>query len=323
MGAVSGSSAATVGSVGQIMIPTMVEDGYDKEAATGLICSVGTLGALIPPSTTLIVYGSLVQKSVAKLFAASLIPGLIAIVLFIVTVLIISKRHSYGVHGRAPWSERWSALWRCLPALVLPVVVLGGIYGGIFTPTESAAVGCMCTVVIGAFIYRDLTWRALWKALGSTARLLGRIGIIIASGILVGKAVTMAGIPQALTSLILATHVGPTGFFILSLVMVLVLGCFIESTPLLFIVVPLVMPTLDLLGIDLIHYGVAFQVAIMMGLITPPVGANLFMASAVSGLPVERVVKGALIYLVPLAVVMLLAIGWPALSLWLPEVLFD
>lgn len=316
--AVSGSSPATVVAVGTILIPSMIAAGYPKAFSTGLIASSGSLGILIPPSIPLIVYGISTEQSIGDLFMAGVLPGLLAGTLLLILVVVISWRKGYGTgeHAiRMTGAQKLKALRDATLSLMLPVIVLGGIYGGIFTPTEASAVCVGYALLISMLIYRELRPRDLWPIVVASARTSAMIMFIIANGILFTFVLTSERIPAQITTAVLGWDLQPWQFLLLVNVLLLIVGCFMETSSAVLILAPVLLPIAVELGIDPIHLGIIMIMNLEIGMVTPPLGLNLFVASGLSGMSVLQVAKAALPSALVLLAGLLLVTYVPQISL--------
>ncbi|MBV6634407.1 MAG: TRAP transporter large permease [Mameliella sp.] len=342
--ALSGSSPATVVAIGSIVIAGMRQVGYSKDFAAGVIANAGTLGILIPPSIVMVVYASATDVSVGRMFLAGVIPGLMAGTMLMATILIIAIMRDLPKGEWKGWGEVAEAGGDALWGLLLIVIILGGIYGGIFTPTEAAAVAAVYAFVIATFVYRDMgplankeggpntplirkpialvtaffhkdTKDTLFEAGKLTVTLM----FIIANALILKHVLTDEQIPQQIASAMLDAGFGPIMFLVIVNVILLIGGQFMEPSGLLVIVAPLVFPIALQLGIDPIHLGIIMVVNMEIGMITPPVGLNLFVTSGVAGMPMMRVVKAALPFLAVLFVFLIMVTYIPIISTVLPD----
>ena len=319
-GALTGSGAATIAAIGTLMIPRMREMGYSDGFSTGLISVTGTLGNLIPPSLFFIIYGMLVEKSIASLFMAGVIPGMLAAALLTVTAVIICKVKHFKTLEPVNANARWKAFLYAIPALMIPVVILGGIYGGIFTPTEAATVACVIAILAG-FWYKGMTWEAFKVASYDTLRVTSMLLFLICTATLLGKVLVLTGFPQILTKLVVAWELKPLAFIIGVSIVLLIMGVFMEGTPLLYVTLPIIMPCAITLNISLIHLGVVYAVAILIGQITPPVGIMLYVGSSIAKTPADVVIRGAIPFLIAMVVTLILVCAFPGISLFLPSMM--
>jgi len=340
--ALSGSSPATVVAIGTIAIAGMVQVGYTKEFAAGVICNAGTLGILIPPSIVMVVYAAATDVSVGRMFLAGVIPGLMAGGMLMLGIYIVARYKNLPAQPWAGWSEVLNSAKDASWGLLLIVIILGGIYGGIFTPTEAAAVAAVYAFLISNFIYRDMgpfkekgaggimiLWRGLsvlWHkdtkhSLFEAGKLTIMLLFIIANALILKHVLTEERIPQMITESMLAAGFGPIMFLIVVNVLLLIGGQFMEPSGLLIIVAPLVFPIAIALGIDPIHLGIIMVVNMEIGMITPPVGLNLFVTAGVAGMQMLNVVKAAAPWLAIMCVFLIIVTYVPAVSTWLPTLM--
>ncbi len=320
--AVSGSSPATVVAVGSIVIAGMVRAGYSKEFAAGVICNAGTLGILIPPSIVMVVYGAATETSVGKLFMAGVIPGIVLGVMLMVAIYVRARMVDLPRQPRATLREVLTAGRDSLWGLLLLVIILGGIYGGVFTPTEAAGVSAVYAFFVAVFVYRDIGLKHVPKVLVDAARVTVMLMFIIANALLFAYVLTTERIPQAIAEQIVAMGMAPWQFLIVVNVLLLVAGNFMEPTGIILILAPILFPIATQLGIDPVHLGIIMVVNLEIGMVTPPVGLNLFVTSGITGMSIIQVVRAALPWLSVLLVFLVIATYVPQLSLWLPQKLF-
>jgi C4-dicarboxylate transporter DctM subunit len=305
--AISGSSPATVVAVGTLLIPAMIKSGYNKRFSTGLIATSGSLGILIPPSIPLIVYGIATEESIGDLFLAGVLPGLFAGLLLLIMVIVISRKRGYGTGENAlvlNRKERTRALRDAALSLLLPLFVLGGIYGGIFTPTEAAAMAVLYAVLLALFVYREISFKDLGSVLLGSARTSAMVMFIIANGILFTFVLTSERIPGQIASGLLGLELNKWAFLFVVNLLLLVVGCFMETSSAILIIAPILLPIAVELGVDPIHLGIIMIMNLEIGMITPPLGLNLFVASGLTGMSVLQVAKAA----IPSALVLLAAL---------------
>ncbi len=343
--ALSGSSPATVVAIGTIVIAGMRQVGYTKEFAAGVICNAGTLGILIPPSIVMVVYAASVDVSVGRMFLAGVIPGLIAGLMLMIGIYITAKIKGLPAQDWAGWMEILSSAREAGWGLFLIVIILGGIYGGVFTPTEAAAVAAVYAFIIANFVYKDmgplagegdekksflknpqslvtcLVHKDNKHALFEAGKLTIMLLFIIANALILKHVLTEEQIPQAIAGSMLEMGFGPIMFLIVVNVILLVGGQFMEPSGLIVIVAPLVFPIAIELGIDPIHLGIIMVVNMEIGMITPPVGLNLFVTSGVAGMPMMSVVKAAMPWLGILFIFLIMVTYIPALSTFLPTMM--
>ena len=320
--AISGSSPSTVVAIGSIMIPAMIASGYGERYSVGLLGSAGSLGILIPPSIPMIVYGVATEQSVGKLFMAGVGPGLFMGALFITTAVIYAHVKGFSSENALPWKERFILLWKALPGLFMPFLILGGIYGGIFTPTEAAAVAVFYSLFVGLFIYKDLKLKDLPKVFVRSVVTMSMVLFIITNAMLFAFILTTEGIPGAIAAFIVEHAVTPWVFLLFVNILLYFVGDFMEPSAAILILAPLFLPIVMKLGIDPIHFGIIMTVNMEIGMITPPVGLNLFVASGISGLSLWDVFKGAAPFMIVMLIGLLLITYLPAISLWFPKLLY-
>ncbi|CAM2805042.1 TRAP transporter large permease [Vibrio mytili] len=339
--ALSGSSPATVVAIGSIVIAGMIKNGYSKEFAAGVICNAGTLGILIPPSIVMVVYAAATDVSVGRMFLGGVIPGLLAGVMLMIAIYIAARIKNLPKQPFVGWKETFTSAKDAIWGLLLVVIILGGIYGGIFTPTEAAAVAAVYSFFIANFVYKDMgpfadkqnTKPAVVKVLhafvhSDTKQTLFEAGkltimllFIIANALILKHVLTEERIPQMITEAMLSAGLGPITFLIVVNVLLLIGGQFMEPSGLLIIVAPLVFPIAIALGIDPIHLGIMMVVNMEIGMITPPVGLNLFVTAGVAKMSMMNVVKAALPWVAVMFLFLIIVTYVPWVSTWLPTTL--
>lgn len=319
--AVSGSSPATVVAIGSIMYGAIKEAGYPPKYAIGTIATAGSLGILIPPSIVFIVYGVTANESIGKLFMAGVVPGLMIGFMLMIVTYIGARRLGFKQTKMAPFKERLAKFKSAFWALMLIVFVIGGIYGGLFTPTEAGAASAAYAFIISVFVYKDLKIKDLYPIILDSAMTSAMIFFIIANAMIFSHFLTDEMIPQQITQMIMDANVGPITFLIIVNVLLFLMGQFMEPSSVIMITVPLLLPIAVALNIDPIHFGVVMVVNMELGMITPPVGLNLFVASAVTGLSLKDVVVAALPWSLTILAGLLLITYIPEISLWLPNLM--
>ena len=320
--AVSGSSPATVVAIGSIMFAAIKEAGYPKEYAVGGITTAGSLGILIPPSVVMIVYGVTAEVSIAQLFMAGVVPGLMLGGMMIAQTYFGAKRLGFKATTPEPWSERIKKFFRAFWALLIVVVVIGGIYGGIFTPTEAAAASAIYALIISLFVYKDIKFKDLWDICLESAITTAMIFFIIANAVVFAYLLTSENIPQTIADSILAANIGKIGFLIIVNILLFIMGQFMEPSSVVMIMVPLLLPIATALGVDPVHFGILLIVNMEIGMITPPVGLNLFVASGLTGMNLKDVIVSCLPWTLTLFVGLILVTYIPEISLWLPRLMY-
>jgi len=320
--AVSGSSPATVVAIGSVMYGAIKAEGYPTKYAIGTIATAGSLGILIPPSIVFIVYGVTAEQSIGKLFMAGVIPGLMIGFMMMVVTYIGAVRLGFKRTEMAPFKVRLKKFKEAFWALMLIVIVIGGIYGGLFTPTEAGAASAVYAFVVSVFIYKDLKIKDLYPIVLEAAMTSSMIFFIIANAMIFSHFLTDESIPQTITQMILEANVGPIMFLVIVNILLFLMGQFMEPSSVVMITVPLLLPIAMSLGIDPIHFGVVMIVNMELGMITPPVGLNLFVASGITGLSLKEVIVASLPWSMTILVGLLLVTYIPIISLWLPNLMF-
>jgi len=306
-GAISGVSAATVATVGRIMVPAMRRAKYPEHFSAGLITAVGAIDIIIPPSVPMIVYGVAAQESVPRLYAAGIFPGLLIGLMLALYVIWYARRA--GIPGGAPFEmgRFFGALRRGLWALGAPVIILGGIYGGVFSPTEAAAVACVYAALVTKFIYRELSWRDIIQAASQTAYFTAQILIVVACASVFAWLLTVNQVPAALVGWLQALELSTWQVLLALNILLLLVGCFIDPLSAILILTPLLMPIVQSAGIHPVHFGIVLTVNLAIGLFHPPFGINIFVAQSVLGLPLNVIYRGIVpflfIYLIALALI--------------------
>ena len=320
--AVSGSSPATVVAVGSIVIAGMVKVGYPKPFAAGVICNAGTLGILIPPSIVMVVYGAATETSVGKLFMAGVIPGILLGLMLMVAIYVRARSLNLPREPRASIGDVLTSGRDSLWGLLLIVIILGGIYGGVFTPTEAAAVAAVYAFVIAVFVYRDVGMTRVPHVLLEAGKVTVMLMFIVANALLFAHVLTTERIPQAIAETIIGLGMAPWQFLVVVNILLLVAGMFMEPTGIILILAPILFPIATQLGIDPVHLGIIMVVNLEIGMITPPIGLNLFVTAGITDMSIMQVVRAALPWTMVLLVFLLIITYVPAVSIWLPELLF-
>ena len=319
--ALSGSSPATVAAVGSIAIAGMVRSGYPQAFAAGIVTNAGTLGILIPPSVVMVVYAAATETSVGTLFMAGVVPGFLLGIVLMVAIYIIAVKKNLPAMPRATVREWLSAARKAIWGLLLMVIILGGIYSGMFTPTEAAAVAAVYSAFIALFVYKDMRITEAPKVVLESAKLSIMLMFIIANAMLFAHVLTTEQIPQQITAMVLEAGLEPWMFLLVVNIVLLIAGAFMEPSAIILILAPILFPIAVQLGIDPIHLGIIMVVNMEIGLITPPVGLNLFVTSAVTGMPLADVIKAAMPWLMILLGFLVLVTYVPSISMGLPNLL--
>lgn len=319
--AISGSSPATVAAIGSIMIPAMVRQGYSEDFATATQASAGYIGVIIPPSIPMITYGVVTGASIGGLFMAGFVPGILIGLSLMLVAFFISRKKGYvgekGSSSREVAVAFKDAIW----ALLMPIIILGGIYMGVFTPTEAANVAVVYGFIVGLFVYKELKWSDIPGILRTSAISMSMVMLIIATASGFGLLLTRELIPNKIAGLFIGLTDSPLVLLMLINVLLLIVGTFMETNAAIIILAPIFFPVVVAMGIDPIHFGVIMIINLAIGMITPPLGVNLFVACGMTKLSIERVVRANWHYLLVSLLVLLLITYFPSLSLWLPGIL--
>ena len=316
--AISGSGPATVSAIGSFMMPAMKEKGYDPGYSAALTAAAGTIGVVIPPSIPFVIYGVVTGTSIGSLFLAGIIPGILMGLALMVTNYRTAKKNGWLGSGQRPklrsvGKATKNAFW----ALMSPVIILGGIYGGIFTPTEAAAVSCVYTFVIGKFVYKELDMKKLMDCLKDTVLLAGATSFMIGLSSGFAFLLTMKQVPNTVAEALLSVSDNKIVILLIINVFLLIIGCFIDNISSCTILAPILLPVVVALGVDPIHFGIIMTMNLAIGFITPPYGANLFIASAVGNTPMESIIKRVWPLILTITVVLILTTFIPGLSMLL------
>jgi len=321
--AISGSSPATAAAIGAIMYPALVNGGYPKKYALGLIAASGTLGILIPPSVTMVVFGVTAEESIGKLFMAGLIPGLILTSILIISSVIYAKMMKLDLQSKAPWDERWRTSIKALPGAFLPFFILGSIYAGIVTPTEAAVLSVFYTLVVSFLIYREMSIKDMRKIFVESINISSMIFLIIAAAMVFALFLTVNQVPQNLSQWISDNNLNKYMFFLATNIMFFVMGTFLEAVSITLITLPLLLPMIHALDIDIMQFAVVMTVNMELAMITPPVGLNLFVVSAMAKQRLETVIRGVLPFLLIMLIALIVFVLWPDVSTYIPRVLME
>ena len=318
----SGSAIADAAGTGKMMQNMMTAEGrYTPSFAAALTAATAVIGPIIPPSIPMVLYALVSDASIGYLFLGGVVPGLLMALAQMVIVTVAAHRKDFPVEPPTPIRELPGITWRAFPTLMMPVVLLGCIYSGITTPTEAAAIAAAYALVISVVLYRSVSFREFYRSLLSSARTSASIGMLIAGALVFNYVVTVENIPDSVRVLLTNWELSPAGFLILVNVLLLLLGCVLEGTTILLIIVPVLIPTAQALGIDMVHFGVVVVVNIMLGLITPPYGLLLFIMTRIAEVPLRDLVRDVLPFLWAMAGALGLITFFPGLVLWLPRLL--
>ena len=320
--AVSGSSPATVVAIGSIMFGAIMEAGYPKKYAVGTIATAGSLGILIPPSIVLIVYGVTAEVSIGKLFMAGIVPGIMIGIMMMIVTYIGAVRLGFKRTEPQPFKVRLAKMKDATWGLMTIGIVIGGIYGGIFIPTEAAAVAAMWAFFISVFIYKDIRFNEFFGIALDSAKTTAMIMFIIANAMIFAHFLTIENIPQMITQSLVSANVDKVMFLILVNIILIVAGSFMEPSAIIMILVPLLLPVAVALGIDPIHFGIIITVNMELGMVSPPVGLNLFVTSGLTGMSIKDVIVATVPWTLTIFAGLMLVTYIPAISLWLPNLMY-
>ena len=309
--AISGSGAATTAAVGATLVPELKKRGYREDSAAALVAAAGTIGVVIPPSVPMVLYAVIAEESVNRLFKAGFAPGVIMGVSLILIALWQAYRWHYPTGTKFNVKNIAKKFLKAIPAILMPLIILGGIFSGYFTPSEAAAVAVIYAVLVSAFIYRDLTWKELYRIMLGSAKTSAVIMIIIACSGPFGWALANWRIPETISNAVLSVSQNKYVIMFLISVIILIAGVFMETSSAIIILTPVFLPLVRALGVSTLHFGILFVVGIAIGMITPPVAINLFVATGITGLPIEKIAKAVVPYLIGLIIVFLLIVFVP------------
>jgi C4-dicarboxylate transporter, DctM subunit len=323
--AISGSSPATVLAVGGILIPAMIQKKYPKEFSVGTVTTAGSLGILIPPSIPMIVYCVVTENSTGAMFMAGVVPGVLLTFILMAIALLIAKKRKIAAEpfpgmnaylkgiAEAVWDAKWS--------LLLPIIIIGGIYGGIFTPTEAAAIAVIFAFLVGMFLHKELRLKDMPSIIMDSAKTTSMLFLIISFAMVFAYVLTYFQIPQMVTKSIISMHVAPWLFLLIVNILLFFAGDFMEPTAIITILGPILVPVAVSLGIDPIHFGIMLIINMELGMITPPIGLNLYVASGLTGMSLIEVMKSCFPWMIVIGVFLMFITYIPQLSLWLPKLL--
>ena len=317
----SGSAIADAAGMGRVVIDMMTRDGkYSPSYAAAITAASATIGPIIPPSIPMVIYSLVSDASIGYLFLGGILPGLLMGAVLMAMNAHLAKRRGFPVEDRVPIRELPGIAFRSVPALMMPVVLLVGIYGGIATPTEAAALAAAYAFLISVLLYRAISANDAYAAALNSARSAGAIGLLIAGAIVFGYVVTIEKIPLTVQSLLVGVELSPLTFILFVNVILLVLGCFLEGTTILLVVVPILIPTAKTLGIDLVHFGVMVVVNIMIGLVTPPFGLLLFVVAGITRAPMSAIIRDIWPFIALLIAALFVIAFVPGVVLWVPRI---
>lgn len=320
--AITGSTTATLAGVSALATPPMLRAGYSKEFLAGLLSVSSTLGQMIPPSILMILYGALAQQNAGLLFIAGIVPGILIGLALGVTGALLARDKQEGSQLRQSWRHRGVTTFKALPAILMPVLVLGGIYGGVFTPTEAAAVACVYGLLISLLIYRQITWHNFYyEALRGAVSNSSMIFLLVAAALLFTSPLAFARLPQEVATWTIGAGLSPMELILIVTLLWLIMGMFLDALPIMYLTVPVVLPALIAADVNLIYMNVILVLSMQIAQITPPFGISLYVASGIMGVPIFSVVRASLPFLVVLLGCLALLILFPQISLFLPDLM--
>ncbi|MCT4682509.1 MAG: TRAP transporter large permease [Roseicyclus sp.] len=318
----SGSAVADAAGIGKIIIQMMTRDGrYGQGYAAAITAASATIGPIIPPSIPMVLYALVSQSSIGALFLAGIVPGLIMGVVLMAMNSYIAHKRGFVLEEPVPLRALPRKTANAFPALLMPVILLFGIYGGVTTPTEAAAIAALYALLLAGLFYRALSLRGLYEIFVESARASAAVGVVIGGALILNFIVVSENIPGMVADALVGIDMSPTAFLLLVMLLVLLLGCVLDATTIILVIVPLFIPACHELGIDLVHFGVLVVVNSMIGLITPPYGILLFVINAVTGIPLREIIAEVWPFLIVLIGALLLLVFFPGLVLWLPHLL--
>ncbi len=317
----SGSAVADAAGIGKIIIDMMVKSGrYTRGYAAAITAATATIGPIIPPSIPMVLYALVSNESVGVLFMAGIIPGLVMGAVLMGMNYVISHKRGFGQEDPVPLRELPQITVRATPALLMPVILLGCIYSGVTTPTEAAAIAALYSLIVAAGLYRAIKLKTLYQIFVDSARSAASVGLVIGASMILTYIVVQENVPQSISMIFADSEISPLAFLLLVNLLVLLLGCVLDATVIILVIIPLFIPTCRELGIDLVHFGVLIVVNSMIGLITPPYGILLFVINAVTGIPLKEIIAEVWAFLAVLLLALLAMILVPDIVLWLPRV---
>ncbi|WP_353475599.1 TRAP transporter large permease (plasmid) [Salipiger sp. H15] len=316
----SGSAIADAAGTGKLMQKMMTEGGkYPPAFAAALTAATAVIGPIIPPSIPMVIYALVSDASIGFLFLGGVLPGLLMGLMMVIIVLRTARRRDFPVEPPVPLRSLPKVTLNAFPALLMPIVLLGGIYGGATTPTEAASVAALYALLVSALLYRSVSLKSVYASLLGSARTTASIGMLIAGALVFNYVVTVENVPRTLAAWLAGFELSPLAFLLIVNLILLVLGCLLEGTTILLVIVPVFIPTAQALGIDMVHFGIVCVVNIMLGLITPPYGLLLFVVSSISGCSLKEIVSEVMPFLLALLLALLIITLVPEVSLWLPR----
>lgn len=320
--ALSGSSPATTAAIGSALIPEMNRRGYPREFSAAVQSVAGTIGTIIPPSIPMVVYGVVGNQSIGKLFAAGMIPGILYALALMVMIYFVAKKRNYVSATEFSAKECWLSFKDAIWALLVPIIILGGIYSGVFTPTEAGAVSVVYGLLAGVFIYKELNFNNMMEVVAKSATNTAMVLLIISAAAAFSWLLNIKGVAASVGTWFAATAGGPVVFMLLVILLLLAMGCFMEAVASVLIVTPVLLPVAISLGIDPIHFGVVLVMTLSLGMSTPPVGENLYIASSIAGISFEKLVQNIWPFIIVAIIAVLIITFLPVISLFLPNLIY-
>lgn len=320
--AITGSTTATLAGVSALVTPPMLRAGYKREFIAGLLSVSSTLGQMIPPSILMVLYGALAQQNAGALFMAGIIPGLLIGLALGITAILMSRGIQNNLPPRQTWRKRGVATAKAIPALMLPVIILGGIYGGVFTPTEAAAVACIYGILISFFVYRGLTWKSFYnEALRNAVSNSSMIFLLVAAAMLFASPLAFARLPQEISAWTIDAGFSQLELILMVVLLWLILGMFLDTLPIMYLTVPVVLPALIAADVNLIYMNVILILTMQIAQVTPPFGISLYVASGIMQVSILKLVRVSLPFLAVLVACLAVLIMFPQISLFLPQMM--
>lgn len=322
MSGMSGSAVADAASIGTLIIRAMKDEGYERRYAGALTAAACIIGPLIPPSIPMVIYAVIASASVGKLFIAGLVPGVLTAIFLMVYHYFYARRRGFKPSKRASLCELWAAFRHAFLALLTPVIIMGGIFGGLFTPTEAAAVTAIYALVLALFVYRALSWRDLPRVFRNAANTAAVVGVIVSCATLANFVLTRQRVPQLMAETLLGMSTDPFVILTLINILLLILGCFMDGIAIMILTVPVLLPVTQQLGIDSTHFGIVVVMNLMIGVLTPPFGVGLFVVAKVGNIPFEHLARAIMPFIPVTIVVLAICTYLPGLVLFLPRLVF-
>ena len=312
---------ADAAGLGRIIINMMTRDGkYTPSYAAAITAAAATIGPIIPPSIPLVLYALVSDASVGYLFLGGVLPGLVMGAVLMIMNAILARVHDFPVEEAVPLRDLPKITIKAFPALMMPIVLLGGIYGGVMTPTEAAALAALYAYIISLVVYRSISLRQTYECLLSSARSTAAVGMMIAGALVFNYVVTREDLPNSLSLFLASYHLTDMGYLLMVNVLLLILGCLLDASTILLVIVPILIPAARALGIDMVHFGLIVVVNLMIGLITPPYGLLLFVVSNITKAPLRKIVRDAVPFIIALIIALAIITFVPQVVLWLPRV---